>query len=221
MTVQILSETPKNPLTIIGQRAGICCGADISNDELCRKRAIDCIKFGHNRVLEYIDVHMILDNISARVAREWYTHIGGSPTRLQESTRYVDGSNFKAVIPPSINKSEKRQSIYFNCLNKIKEAYAELTQTGVPIEDCAMLLPLGMVTRLCVKHNVRNLADMSRQRMCARAYWEYRDLFNEIKEALSSYSAEWSILVPFLFYSKCEETGSCKERFSCGRFPKK
>lgn len=50
---------------------------------------------------------MILDGYSARVIREWYTHIGGSPTRLQASTRYIDYEHgFDYVVPPSIEKDE-------------------------------------------------------------------------------------------------------------------
>lgn len=32
-TVTILPETPKDPLSLIGRRAGICWNADITNDE--------------------------------------------------------------------------------------------------------------------------------------------------------------------------------------------
>lgn len=32
-TVTILEETTKNPITLIGKRAGVCWGADISDDE--------------------------------------------------------------------------------------------------------------------------------------------------------------------------------------------
>ncbi len=32
----------------------------------------------------------MLEGYSARVIRKWYTHIGGQPTRLQASTRYID-----------------------------------------------------------------------------------------------------------------------------------
>lgn len=221
MSVLILEETVKNPLTVIGKRAGVCCNADTEDIELCRKRAVQCIKSGHLRVLEFIDVHMILDNISARVAREWYTHIGGSPTRLQESTRYVDEGEFKAIVPPSVRNSKDRIDLYSNCLNIIQSTYTKLQEAGVPKEDCAMLLPLGMKTKLCIKHNLRNLTDMSRQRMCNRAYWEYRQLFNDLKDALISYSTEWSIVVPLLFYPKCAENDNCLEQHGCGKFPAK
>ena len=84
-----------------------------------------------------------------------------------------------------------------------------------------MLLPLGMETKVVDKRNLRNLVDMSGQRMCTRAYWEYRQMFNDIANALSEISEEWKYIVDNYFMPKCEKTGYCTERKSCGRKPKK
>ena len=65
-TITILPETPKDPLALIGRRAAICWNADITNEEKNIKRGIDCIKSGHGRTLEFVDVHMIIDGFSAR-----------------------------------------------------------------------------------------------------------------------------------------------------------
>ena len=81
-TITILPETTKNP-TLMGQRAGVCWGANVSDNEKNYKRGLDCIKSGHGRVMEYVNVEMIIDGYSAKVLREYYTHIGGAPTRLQ------------------------------------------------------------------------------------------------------------------------------------------
>ena len=89
-TVTIQRFTYKNPISMIGEEAGICWGADTSNPEKNYKRGLDCLESEHGRTFEFPDVYMILDGYSARVIREWYTHIGGSPTRLQASTRYID-----------------------------------------------------------------------------------------------------------------------------------
>ena len=40
-TITILPETPKDPLALIGRRAGICWNADIINEEKNIKRGID------------------------------------------------------------------------------------------------------------------------------------------------------------------------------------
>lgn len=219
--ITILEETTTQPITLIGKAAGACWGADTTNNERNYKRGYDCIKSQHGRTWEYPDVYMILDHYSARVIREFYTHIGGAPTRLQESTRYVDCTNFHYVTPPRIKNNNQPvvQKIYEETMAKISEAVTTLEELGVPREDSAMLLPLGMETKIVVKMNLRTLVSMAQQRLCTRAYWEFRDLMKDLKNALANYSVEWETLVNELFVPKCEAFGYCTEKYSCGRAP--
>lgn len=220
--VIILEETTKKPITLIGKRAGICWGADIFDDIKNYKRGMDCIMSNHGRTLEYVNVEMILDGYSARVIREWYTHIGGSPTRLQASTRYIDYEHgFNYVVPESVRNDEKRYEIYTEAIHQINKALVELEDIGTPREDSALLLPLGMTTKIVDKRNLRNLVDMSHQRMCSRAYHEYRKLFGDICTALYKVSDEWAWIVDNLFVPKCDYIGYCPEKKSCGRVQKK
>ena len=217
----LLPETTKNPITLIGQRAGVCWGADTSDAEKNYKRGWDCITSGHGRTLEFVNVEMILDGYSARVIREWYTHIGGMPTRLQASTRYIDYGEFEYVTPPSIDAKAETCMSYINAMECIKQYIGYLEKQGIPREDIAMLLPLGMTTRVVDRRNLRNLIDMSRQRMCQRAYWEFRDLFRDISIALTNYSEEWGRIVNTQFYAKCVMTRTCPEKHGCGLYPQK
>ena len=219
--VLVREYTTKTPLQMIGESAGFCWGSDISDANKNMKRAIDCIASGHGRTMEFPDIHLILDGYSARVIREFYTHIGCLPTRLQSSTRYVDAKSFKYVTPPSVFKNEKAKQVYDETMEHIREGYAKLEELGVKREDAAMVLPLGMETVIVDKRNFRNLVDMAKNRMCTRAYWEYRELMNDICEALSSYSGEWNTLIKLCMKPKCEISGYCTESNSCGRKPKK
>ena len=215
--ITILDTTTKNPITLMGERAGVCWNGDVSDPQKNYERGLACIKSGHGRVMEYVNVETVIEGYSARVIREWYTHIGGAPTRLQESTRYVDCDNFKYVIPPTIKKDFSREACYVSTMSMLKQVYIKLIEDGVPKEDAAMILPLGMTTKIVDKRNLRNLVDMSRQRMCNRAYLEYRQLFGELRRALRNYSDEWKTIIDMLFYPKCEELGYCPEKKSCGR----
>ena len=218
--VSILAETTKNPITLIGERAGICWGADITSPEKNYKRGLSCINNGHGRTLEFVNIEMVLDGYSARVIREWYTHLGGSPTRLQASTRYINYNDFEYITPHSIDTPGK-EAVYKAGMLSIANTCKQLESLGVPREDVALLLPLGMTTKIVDKRNVRNLIDMSRQRMCTRAYWEYRELMNDICNALRKYSEEWKYIVDTQMFPKCEALGYCPEAKSCGRKPKK
>lgn len=225
-TVTILPETTKNPITLIGERAGVCWGADTSDEYKNYRRGWDCIESGHGRTLEFPDVHMVLDGYSARVMREWYTHIGGAPTRLQASTRYINYGEFEYVLPESIKQISFALYEYNNIMRDIRTVIRDLEGMGVPREDCAMLLPLGMTTRVVDKRNLRNLIDMSRQRMCNRAYWEFRELFEDICCALKQYGLdngnhEWETVVDAQFMPKCDVLGYCPEKRECGKYPKK
>lgn len=221
-TVTIIKETTKNPITLMGERAGVCWGANIEDEAKNYARGLDCIKSGHHRVMEYVNVEMIIDGYSARVIREWYTHLGGAPTRLQASTRYINYKEFDYVIPPKVAANEEAKSIYVGMMEAITKACSELEgNCGIPREDAAMLLPLGMSTKIVDKRNLRNLIDMSHQRLCTRAYWEYRELMRDLMKALREYSEEWAYLVDNYFLPKCEVVGYCTEKKCCGRKPYK
>jgi thymidylate synthase (FAD) len=218
--VTILDATPKNPFELMGFMAGECWGSDTSSDDKNRKRGMSCVADGHGRVWELADVYMKLEGYSARVMREWYTHIGGSPTRLQASTRYIDYNNLEVIKPIKIQNNEEANAEYDKCIEQIKSSYAKLLELGMTKEDTANLLPLGMTTVVMDKRNVRNLIEMSHQRLCARAYWEYRRLMHDIMNALREYSDEWKFIVDTYMKSKCDVTGFCTEKRSCGHRPR-
>lgn len=218
----IQSETTPDPISLIGREAGVCWGADITDAEKNYKRGVDCLISGHGRTWEYPQVYLILDGYSARVIRELYTHIGGAPTRLQASTRYINyQKGFPYVVPPKIAADEKAEKIYRQAMDGILSAMQELEKLELPREDIGMLLPLGMETKVVLRTNLRNLIDMAHQRMCSRAYWEYRRLMQDLCQALCGYSEEWKYLVAHYFVPKCEVCGFCTERKSCGRKPRR
>lgn len=220
--VIILPDTTLNPITKMGEMAGVCWGAETDKRIANYQRGWECVKSGHGRLMEFVNVEMELNGYSARVMREWYTHIGGAPTRLQASTRYIDYGNFDFVTPQSIRDNEQAKERYAYVMNQIAMALFSLEHWGIPREDAAMLLPLGMTTRVVDKRNLRNLVDMSRQRMCNRAYWEFRELFKDICDALEEYgsdSGEWTTIVMTQMRPKCKALGYCPEKKGCGMMP--
>lgn len=220
-TIIILPETTKQPITLIGMRAGVCWGADITDAAKNYKRGLECLENNHGRTLEYVNIEAVFDGWSARVIREWYTHIGGAPTRLQASTRYINYKDFEYITPHKIEKNEAAKKIFDDTMRIITENAQKLEGMGIPREDSAMLLPLGMSTRIVDKRNLRNVIDMSRQRECTRAYWEYRKLFDAYADKLWEISDEWAYIVDHYFMPKCEALGYCPEKYTCGKMPKK
>ncbi len=209
--------TEKDPLTHIGENAGICWGADISDEEKNIKRGKSCMKSGHMRTAEYPTVEIILDEFSARCVRELYTHIIGV-TRLQESTRYVNCNDFGYYTPKGISAEQK--DVYDEIMKEIAESYQILLDLGMSKEDGANILPLGMNTKIVWKINLRALIHFMNMRMCNRAYKEIREVCKEIKELLSNYSDEWKWICDNYFVPNCKMIGYCTEEKCCGMMPK-
>lgn len=216
MVTILEKRTEKDPLQHIGEDAGICWGADISNVENNIKRAKTCMKSGHMRTTEYPTVELVIDETSARCIREAYTHIIGV-TRLQESTRYVNCEDFKYYNPCT---TEEQKELYDSIMNMIAIGYKQLMDLGVSKEDSANVLPLGMDTKIVWKINLRALIHFMNERLCSRAYKEIRQLSNEIKKLLSEYSDEWKWICDNYFVPKCKAIGYCVEEKCCGAMPK-
>lgn len=216
--VIILPGTTREPITKMGEMAGVCWGADTADASRNYRRGLDCIESGHGRVMEFVNVEMVLDGYSARVMREWYTHIGCLPARLQSSTRYIDYGRFDYIVPETVQANAKALERFNSTMSELQMAIRILEEDyGIPREDAALLLPFGMTTRVVDKRNLRNLVDMSHTRECVRAYWEFREMFGDLKKALADYSEEWEWIVRTQFKPKCEVLGYCPEKHGCGR----
>lgn len=221
-------EQPKTHYRRCGFNAGVCWAAPLDDAEKNRKRAISCIKAGHGRVLEYVDVEMVISGVSARCLRELYTHIGGSPTRLQSSTRYVsEEQGFGYYTPPKIENNEELKPIYEDGMELIQKTYNSLMARKATKEDAANILPLGMESKMVWKINLRALINFMNRRLCTRALKEIRDLSVEIKNQLAAKNEEWAWIADNLFVPTCEiykyrnpNLVFCPEQQCCGKHKK-
>lgn len=219
MGIKVLRYTEK-PLEHIGEVAGICWGSPLGDPIKNRNRAIECIDNGHGRTMEFADIEFVIEGYSARVIREFYTHVIGT-SRLQESTRYVNCNYFNYYTPNKIYRNEEANDIYAGVMQDICDAYDKLMELGMTKEDVANILPLGMDTKVVVKLNLRALLHMAEVRTCTRAYVEFRELMREIKEVISLLDEDWKYISEKYIVPKCETLGYCNERYCCGRRPKK
>jgi len=225
MSITIEHITSK-PLSFIGRMAGICWNADTDTEGKNIKRAVECIMADHGRVLEFPDVTMVLDGESARMMRELYTHIGGNPTRLQSSTRYVDEKHFEYYLPPSCSNGAIRET-YLDAMAHSADAYGKLVELGVPKEDAANTLPIGMASKMVWKVNLRTLVNFFHKRLCSRALLEIRKFSLDLKKLLGEQDNEWKWIADNLFVPQCEQYRYmnpvlvfCQENRCCGRHAK-
>lgn len=222
MKLTLVGDTTEHPLQKIGSVAGVCWGANTYDIQKNVNRAISCIESDHGRVLEWVNVEILIEGMSARCMREVGRHCVGT-SYLQSSTRYVDESNFKYYTPPSCQKDGVRE-VYEKGMKQVAEFYGELIELGVPREDAANALPLGMDSKVVWKINLRSLVNFMNKRLCSRALLEIRQFANELRSMLMGRNVEWMWICENLFVPSCErykflnkKMCFCIEKKGCGR----
>lgn len=222
MNIILLNDTTEFPLQKIGETAGICWGAPVDDVTKNIKRAKDCIKSDHGRTLEWVNIELIIESVSARCMREIGRHCVGT-SYLQSSTRYIDESNFVFYVPPKCNDSAE----YSDTMVTIHQSYQNMLNSGIPGEDAANILPLGMYSKMIWKINLRSMVNFMQKRLCMRALNEIRTFAVMIKDILSARNEEWDWIVKSLFVPGCERFKYrneslcfCQETRGCGRYPK-
>jgi len=113
--------------------------------------------------VQYVDV-------SRACVNELERHQG--PIYSQESTRYVDESNVRVVLPSHRRKFEILDEIVSN----IERVYKDLRGLGWAKEDARQILPNGMVAETVMSCNLQERRYIYFRRMDYNAHWEIRRL---------------------------------------------
>ena len=114
----------ENPLQLI-ELAGRTAyqSRDKINNESAAKFVEMLRRRGHESVLEHSAMTVEFNNVSRGFTHELVRHRLAAYT--QESTRYVDESDFKVVIPPDKNKDEKLVELILPNREKINVSFQE------------------------------------------------------------------------------------------------
>lgn len=86
------------------------------------------------------------------------------------------------TIAPRSDTEDPMGVVYHRVMDEIAEAYNELIEGGISIEDARGVLPTNIHTNIVVKANLRTLCDMFRKRASGRTQGEYRDVIEEMKK---------------------------------------
>ena len=153
---------------------------------------------GHESVIEHSLLTVRFSNVSRGKSHEMVRH------RLcafsQESTRYVDESNLRFVLPPHKEMIEGHPNGMFmrkpggNTINiqaevdRIEDRYRELLESGWQPQDARQFLPIGVCAQIVVSANFREWRHIMRMRTSKAAHWEIRyimcDLLEKLKEII-------------------------------------
>ncbi len=232
LRVELLAHTP-NALSLIYAAFRQCYHAGFVGDmweklqtgEISEEKQAEFISqvvsSGHVSPIEHVSFTFAVEGISRALTHQLVRHRIASYS--QQSQRYVDGSNFDYVLPPSISRNAEARECFIRCMDHIGAAYKRITALleegghGKAREDARFVLPQAAETRIVISMNCRSLLNFFEQRCCMRAQWEIRALahamLRQCREAL-----------PVVFLTagaRCERLRYCPEgeRFTCGRYP--
>lgn len=221
MHVELLNYTPR-PEVQVARAARLCYyGSDIDqlketmtpvkSAELVRK----LVKMGHLSTVEHVTFTFGIEGVSRALSHQLVRHRIASYS--QQSQRYVDGSHFGYVVPPSVQENEGALRAFETQMTSATAAYEILRDCGIPAEDARFVLPNATDTKIICTFNVRSLYNFFEHRCCNRAQWEIRALAWEMLRLCRE-------VAPVLFENAgpgCLR-GACPEgAMSCGKPYKK
>ncbi len=160
------------------------------------KKFVEMIRnLGHESVLEHSAMTVEFTNISRGFTHELVRHRIASYT--QQSTRYVDKSEFTVIAPPDKNIKEKIVELNLPNKTKIKisfsdwvslneQMYRGLRQAGWVAQDARQILPDGIDAPIVMTANLREWRHVFKLRCDKAAHWEIRtvmtNLLKEVKK---------------------------------------
>lgn len=233
LRVKLLSHTP-DPMSLIYAAFRQCylpgCVADmwprLLRGEVSPQEQNDFIsrilQSGHLSPIEHVSFTFAVDGVSRSLTHQLVRHRLASYS--QQSQRYVDGSHFSYIVPPSIAANPAAKERFECIMDDIGRAYRDLKacleadgRTGAR-EDARFVLPQAAASAIVVSMNCRGLLNFFEQRCCARAQWEIRNLALAMLDLCHE-------KLPVVFNqagASCERLGYCPEgSFSCGKYPPK
>lgn len=210
--VRLIAKTNEVPVNVVERAACVCYNSEPDYEE--HRHAHMCARRGHWSVWEHINFTFHVRGVSrallAQLSR--HRHISLSV----RSQRYCNETAFDYVKLDSCDGHAAYA--YADAMGEAAAKYRALTALGVPKEDARMVLPNACCTELIMTANARALIEISHQRLCSRAQWEIRELFEKIRDLMREYSPDVAIyMVP-----KCmaHSVPFCEEAKSCGLSPR-
>lgn len=176
----------ENPLQLI-EHAGrtayqsqdkITDASSIKFVEMLRKR-------GHESAIEHSSMTVQFNDCSRGFTHELVRHRLMAIT--QESTRYVDESTFKVIIPPGKNADEKLVELNLPDGKSLKVSFREwmemneqmykgLRKVGWVPQDARQVLPTAIKSQIVITANFREWRHILKMRCAINAHWEIREV---------------------------------------------
>lgn len=187
----VLVKQTLQPIELINDVARVCYKSKTPvSDEEKQEFIIKLISKGHESPLEFVDYTWFLTT-SRAIANELVRHRIAS--YMQESTRYVKYDTLQMIkpkTPASITMEERLEGMFLQ--------YQVMLKNGTRKEEARDFLPLGMVTHLYCKMNLREFRHFLQLRMSRAAHPQMQELANKMYDEVRRNN--WYKNVEALFY---------------------
>jgi len=94
----------------------------------------------------------------------------------QQSMRVTDQCDFDYVYPQSHRMTAAQKTVIDRALDTIKDAYVELGELGMAVEDRRGILPTNIATNIMMRCNMRTFVELAKSRLGGRTQSEYQDV---------------------------------------------
>jgi len=192
----------KSPLELIEWAGRTAYKSHHRINKQSAKKFVEKIReLGHESVLEHSIMIVEFTKTSRGFTHELVRHRLASFT--QQSTRYVDKSNFTIIAPPdkNINKqivelelpNKEKIKISFDQWMKLNEQmYTGLKTAGWATQDARQVLPIGIEAPIVISANLREWRHIFKLRCGKRAHWEIRSVMVRLLKQVKK-------LIPVIF----------------------
>lgn len=144
---------------------------------------------GHESVIEHSAMTVEFNDVSRGFTHELVRHRLAAIT--QESTRYVDESDFRVVIPPTKDSDAKVVELnlpdggklmvsFRDWMDLNEQMYRGLRKAGWIPEDARQVLPTGIKSQIVFTANFREWRHLLGLRTNTRAHWEIRRVMTNL-----------------------------------------
>ena len=127
---------------------------------------------GHESVTEHASCTFLIEGVSRVLLAQITRHRLASFS--VQSQRYC-GVKPEWIVPPEV-KAKGFELSYLDYCDRGYQLFCDMTRCGVEAEDARYAIPQGVVCRLMVTMDVRELRHFFSLRCCNRAQWEIRNL---------------------------------------------
>jgi len=134
----------------------------------------ETLKRNHFSPWEHSVYTFVIENCSRVCTHQLVRHRIASYTQLSQRFARMTGEYFGVVKPPRIALNKEAERIFDKVVKESYEAYLKLLNMGIAPEDARYILPQGVITKIVVTMNARELHHFFGLRMCVKAQWEIR-----------------------------------------------